>query len=335
MKIVVTGALGHIGSALIRQLPFDFADARIVMIDNMMTQRYAALFNLPAVGHYHFVEADVREIDLSSLFEAADVVVHLAAITDAAGTFDRAAELEANNFAATSKVATACQETGARLIHLSSTSVYGTHAGLVSEDCTLEELKPQSPYAETKLKEEDLVRSLAQRDGLRAIVFRFGTIFGASVGMRYHTAVNKFCWQAVMNQPLAIWKSAYDQKRPYLDLVDATRAIAFVIKHDLFDGRVYNVLTLNATVRDIVDCIRGFVPDVHLSFVNSPIMNQLSYEVSCARFLDQGFVFRGDVRRSIGETLELLAAANQRVKLVRGNAPSLVRDRLLNKAGLT
>jgi UDP-glucose 4-epimerase len=311
MKIVVTGALGHIGSALIRQLPFDFPEAEIVMVDNMMTQRYASLFDLPVVGRYRFVEADVRKIQLRALFDAADAVVHLAAITDAAGTFDRASELEANNFDATAKVASACREVGARLIHLSSTSVYGTQNALVSEDCALEELKPQSPYAETKLKEEDLIRSLAKRDSLRAIVFRFGTIFGASVGMRYHTAVNKFCWQAVMKQPLAIWKSAYHQKRPYLDLVDALRAIVFAIKQDLFDGRVYNVLTRNATVRDIVDCIREFVPEVQLSFVNSPIMNQLSYEVSCARFLGSGFGFTGDLRRGIGETVALLETANR------------------------
>ena len=311
MKIVVTGALGHIGSALIRQLPFDFADVAIVMVDNMMTQRYASLFDLPVVGRYQFVEADVRKIDLRALFDGADVVVHLAAITDAAGTFDRAAELEANNFDATAKVAAACRAAGVRLIHLSSTSVYGTQKSLVSEDCALEELQPQSPYAETKLKEEDLVQSLAKRDGLRAIVFRFGTIFGASVGMRYHTAVNKFCWQAVMKQPLAIWKTAFDQKRPYLDLVDAIRAIAFVIRKDLFDGRVYNVLTLNATVRDIVDCIREFVPDLQLSFANSPIMNQLSYEVSCARFLEHGFALTGDLRRGVGETVALLETANR------------------------
>jgi len=311
MKIVVTGALGHIGSALIRQLPFDFADVAIVMVDNMMTQRYASLFDLPVVGRYQFVEADVRKIDLRALFDGADVVVHLAAITDAAGTFDRAAELEANNFDATAKVAAACRAAGVRLIHLSSTSVYGTQKSLVSEDCALEELQPQSPYAETKLKEEDLVQSLAKRDGLRAIVFRFGTIFGASVGMRYHTAVNKFCLQAVMKQPLAIWKTAFDQKRPYLDLVDAIRAIAFVIRKDLFDGRVYNVLTLNATVRDIVDCIREFVPDLQLSFANSPIMNQLSYEVSCARFLEHGFALTGDLRRGVGETVALLETANR------------------------
>src|ERR1700761_1332559 len=104
MKIVVTGALGHIGSALIRQLPVDFADASIVLIDNMMTQRYASLFDLPVVGRYRFLEADVRKVDLAPILEDADVVVHLAAITDAAGSFDRAAELEANNYDATAKV---------------------------------------------------------------------------------------------------------------------------------------------------------------------------------------------------------------------------------------
>jgi len=312
MKIVVTGALGHIGSALIRQLPLHFPSAEIVMVDNMMTQRYASLFNLPAIGRYRFIEADVRNIDLRSLLEDTHTVVHLAAITDAAGTFDRAAELEANNFDATSKVAAACRETGARLIHFSSTSVYGTQNTLVSEDCTRDELKPQSPYATTKLKEEDLVQSLAKSDGLKAIVFRFGTIFGASVGMRYHTAINKFCWQAVMAQPLGIWRTAYEQKRPYLDLADGIRAIAFAIGHDLFDGRIYNVLTLNAAVRDVVECICEFVPDVKLSFVNSPIMNQLSYEVSCQRFLDRGFSFAGDLHRGIGETIALLREANAR-----------------------
>ena len=237
MKIVVTGALGHIGSALIRQLPLHFPKAEIVMLDNMMTQRYPSLFDLPAAGRYQFIETDVRTIDLRPLIADAHAVVHLAAITDAAGTFDRAVELEANNFDATAKIAAACRDVGTRLVHLSSTSVYGTQNDVVSEDCAPDELKPQSPYATTKLKEEALVQSLAKAHGMRAIVFRFGTIFGASPGMRYHTAVNKFCWQAVMKQPLSIWRSAYDQKRPYLDLVDAIRAIAFVVKQDLFDGQ--------------------------------------------------------------------------------------------------
>ena len=220
------------------------------------------------------------------------------------------AATEANNYNATAKVAAACVETGTRLIHLSSTSVYGTQAETVSEDCSAEDLKPQSPYAESKLKEEKLLRSL-HNSGLQAVICRFGTIFGASPGMRFHTAVNKFCWQAVMRQPLTIWRTAYDQKRPYLELGDAVRAITHIIECGLFDGTIYNVLTLNATVRDLVEAIRKLLPDINLSFVDSPIMNQLSYEVSSQRFIDRGFAFTGDLQRGIGETVVLLETANR------------------------
>lgn len=311
MKLVVTGALGHIGSCVVRDMAHQFPGAEIVMIDSMMTQRFASLFNMPATGRYRFVEGDITRMDLLPLFEGAHTVIHLAAITDAAGSFDKGAELEANNYQATAKVAHACATVGARLIALSSTSVYGTQEQLVSEECSPEELKPQSPYALTKLKEERLVAQLCSERKLKAVSCRFGTIFGASVGMRFHTAVNKFCWQAAMGLPITVWTTAYDQKRPYLDLSDASRAISFIIRKDLFDGRVFNVLTLNATVRQIVDSIREFVPDLQVSFVDSKIMNQLSYEVSCDRFLAEGFTFAGDLRRGIGETISLLRQANQ------------------------
>lgn len=311
MKIVVTGALGHIGSALIRMLPDRFPGAEIVMIDNMATLRYPSLFDLPARGRYCFVEADVREADLRPLLQGAHTVVHLAATTDAEGSARNRTATEANNYNATAKVAEACAESGARLIHLSSTSVYGTQAETVSEDCPAEDLKPQSPYAECKLKEEKLLQSL-HNSRLKAVICRFGTIFGPSPGMRFHTAVNKFCWQAVMRQPLTIWRTAYDQKRPYLDLRDAICALAHIIERDLFDGRVYNVLTLNATVRDLVEAITKLLPDLKLSFVDSPIMNQLSYEVSAQRFIDRGFTFTGDLQRGIGDTVALLRAAQYR-----------------------
>jgi nucleoside-diphosphate-sugar epimerase len=276
LKIIVTGAIGHIGSYIVRDLGVQFPKAEIVMIDNMMTQRYASLFNLPPLGNYHFIEDDVNSIDLKTVFSGANVVIHLAAITDATGSFDRAEELENNNYQSTVKVANACIETGASLIALSSTSVYGTQNDVVDEDCSEEELLPQSPYATTKLKEEKLIAKLCKEKGLKAIHCRFGTIFGASAGMRFHTAVNKFCWQAVMGRPISVWRTAYDQKRPYLDLLDASRAIELIIKNNIFDGRVYNVLTNNSTVREVVDVIREFVPDIEVGFVDSKIMNQLS-----------------------------------------------------------
>ena len=310
MKIIVTGAIGHIGSYIVRDLGVQFPKAEIVMIDNMMTQRYASLFNLPPLGNYHFIEDDVNSIDLKTVFSGANVVIHLAAITDAAGSFDRAEELEANNYQSTVKVANACIETGASLIALSPTSVYGTQNDVVDEDCSEEELQPQSPYAITKLKEEELIAKLCKEKGLKAIHCRFGTIFGASAGMRFHTAVNKFCWQAVMGRPISVWRTAYDQKRPYLDLLDASRAIELIIKNNIFDGRVYNVLTNNSTVREVVEVIREFVPDIEVGFVDSKIMNQLSYEVLDNRFKSHGFVPAGSLKRGIGETIALLKQAD-------------------------
>ena len=306
MKIIVTGAIGHIGSYLIRELGFQFKESEIVMIDNMMTQRFPSLFNLPAVGNYHFIEGDVANMDLNTVFSNANIVIHLAAITDAAGSFDRAEELESNNYQSTVKVANACVNNGASLIALSSTSVYGTQNDVVDEDCSEEELQPQSPYATTKLKEEELIATLCNEKGLKAIHCRFGTIFGASPGMRFHTAVNKFCWQAAMGQPISVWSTAYDQKRPYLDLLDASRSIEFIIRNNLFDGRIYNILTENATVHQVVDIIREFIPDLSVEFVDNRIMNQLSYEVSCDKFKDKGFNFTGSLRRGIEETISLL-----------------------------
>ncbi|MDQ6964020.1 MAG: SDR family oxidoreductase [Mariprofundales bacterium] len=306
MKIVVTGALGHIGSRLIRELPFLFPGSAIVMVDNMITQRYCSLFDLPAEGNYRFIEADVTKMDLQTLLEDADVVVHLAAMTDAAGSFGHADELEQNNFNATKRIAEACAGYNTRLIALSSTSVYGTQASVVDEDCTEDELKPQSPYATTKLREERLVQQLCNERGLEAVIFRFGTIFGTSPGMRFHTAVNRFCWQAVMGQPLTVWKTAYEQKRPYLDLSDAVRAVAFVIENSLFDGEIYNVVTVNVTVRGVVEHIRQHVPQVDVHFVNNQIMNQLSYEVLNTRMTNAGFHVQGDIGEGIATTVELL-----------------------------
>jgi len=310
LKIIVTGAIGHIGSYIIRDLGKNFPGADIVMIDNMMTQRFPSLFNLPSNANYHFVEGDVSLMDLESVFVNANVVIHLAAITDAAGSVDKAEELEANNYQSTLRVAKACIEVNACLIALSSTSVYGTQKDQVDENCSEIDLQPQSPYAITKLKEEELVTKLVNNDGLKAIHCRFGTIFGASAGMRFHTAVNKFCWQAVMGQSISVWTTAYDQKRPYLDLLDASRSINYIIKNNIFDGQIYNVLTQNCTVRDVVETIKEFVPSLKIEFVDNRIMNQLSYEVMSDRFKSKGFVFSGNLRRGIKETIDLLKNSN-------------------------
>lgn len=309
MRFVVTGALGHIGSRLIRTLPDAFPGAEIIMLDDLSTQRFSSLFDLPASGRYRFVECDVTKADLEPFIAGADAVIHLAAQTDAAGSIERREQVERVNFTATERVAIACLRHSVALISPSSTSVYGTQKTVVDEDCAVEDLKPQSPYAETKIREEQLLIGLAAR-GLRVAVLRLGTIFGVSPGMRFHTAINKFCWQAVMGTPLTVWKTAYDQRRPYLDLSDAVAAIVFFIRQDRYDGRIYNVVTENASVRMVVDRIKRYVPDLAVSVVDHAIMNQHSYDVASTRLSELGFRCSGDMVRGIATTVELLRSSN-------------------------
>lgn len=302
MKLLITGALGHIGSRLIHDFrPGEFRE--VILLDNLSTQRIPSLFNLPAGVPFRFLEQDIRTADFSPLLGDVDIVVHLAALTDAANSLDRADEIMSVNLEGTTRVAEACRQNGCRLFFPSTTSVYGVQTGVVDETCR--ELKPQSPYAESKLAAETALTRM-MGNGLNAVIGRLGTLFGPSVGMRFHTAVNKFIWQAAMGEPLTVWTTALAQKRPYLALEDAIGAIRFVLTHENLDGLLYNLVTTNATVQEILDVIRNYIPDFEVQLTDSRIMNQLSYEVCSDRLTKEGFSFRGDLDRGIGDTVAWL-----------------------------
>ena len=123
------------------------------------------------------------------------------------------------------------------MIFASSTSVYGPQSDLVDEDCHKNDLRPQSPYALTKLNEE---KDIQQKSLNNFLILRLGTIYGFSEGIRFHTAVNKFCLQSSEGKPLTIWKTALHQKRPYLSLEDLSRAIIHILKNNLINNEIYN-----------------------------------------------------------------------------------------------
>ena len=324
MRLVVTGALGHIGSRLIRDLARLWPGTEVVMLDNLATERYASLYDLPDACRYEFIEGDVLTADLERVFAGADAVVHLAALTNWARR-DLHPRMQHVNVDGTARVAHACASRGIGLLFPSTTSVYGVPHGVVSEDCALEDLKPQSQYAGWKLQSEDLLRALSRSHGLRFVILRMGTIFGPSVGMRFHTAVNQFCWRALAGQPLDVWTTATNQFRPYLDLTDAVRAMIFMLKRGQFDGRVYNVLTLNATVTHVVEVLSRFIPELRINYVDSPLMNNLSYCVDHARLSRLGFEVRGSLERGIGDTVAMLIGAQ--VSPAARRAPQSLNDR--------
>ena len=82
----------------------------------------------------------------------------------------------------------------------------------------------------------------------------------------------------------------------------------FMLRRGQFDGRVYNVLTLNATVTHVIEVLTTFVPDLRITYVDSPLMNDLSYCVDDQRFSRVGFEIRGGLEHGIGDTIAMLSA---------------------------
>ena len=93
---------------------------------------------------------------------------------------------------------------------------------------------------------------------MKYVTFRFGTISGKSKGMRFHTAVNKFCLDVSLNQPITVYKTALFQYRPYLSLKDAFKLFKFTIEKDLFKNDIFNALSENCTVSQIIGKIKRF-----------------------------------------------------------------------------
>ena len=306
-KIAITGALGHIGSKLIHSpLLANSHIKEVKLIDNFLTQRYPSLFSLPKDIKYKFFEEDINSADLDILFKDIDIVVHLAAITDAASSFGNQKEIEVVNFEGTNKVIDACVKNDCKLVFPSSTSIYGSNKDNVDADSGDEDVNPQSPYAESKYKSENILNNLSKDDELDYCILRLGTIFGPSIGMRFHTAVNKFCWQANFNKPITVWSSALHQKRPYLGINDAISAIYFIIENDLFKKDTFDVVTENFSVNDVINILKEIHKSVKIKFIDSEIMNDYSFSVSTKKIRDLGMIFEDDLQEQIKETAKIL-----------------------------
>ena len=301
MKLLITGACGHIGSYLVENINKIKKINEVILIDNFNTQRYNALFNLGKKVKLSFYNIDLSKNKLNNI-KKVDYVIHCASHTNAQGSFSIKKEMFRNNVACMKNIINYCIKKKSKLIHLSSTSVYGKQAEIVNEN-DIHLLKPQSPYAEIKLIEEKLLKKNKKR--LKFITFRFGTIAGVSKGIRFHTAINKFCFNAALNEKIFNYKTAYNQFRPYLSLKDSFKVFKFCIEKNMFDNEIYNALSGNFTVKQIINMIKKYKKKVRLSFVKTAIMNQLSYHVDDAKLRNKGLRLNASLQKDIKETLLL------------------------------
>jgi UDP-glucose 4-epimerase len=302
MKIIITGACGHIGSYIAENIYKIKKVKELLLIDNFSSQRYSSIFNLKNKIKTSFHQIDVSKKKSLSAFKKVDLIIHCASYTNAEGSFNIKKQMFDNNLNCMNNVVDYCIKSKSKLIHISSTSVYGKQVKIVNEDNDFF-LKPQSPYAEIKLLEEKILKKNSKK--LKYMTFRFGTIAGVSKGMRFHTAINKFCLNAALNQNIQVYKTAYNQFRPYLSVKDAFRVFKFCIEKNVFNNTVYNALSGNYTVKHIIDKIKKNKKKIKITFVKSKIMNQLSYFVDDTKLRRLGLVLKSDIGLDIKETLKL------------------------------
>lgn len=311
MKVLVTGGLGHIGSLLIKRLGERQDIDEVIILDDLSNQRYCSLMGLPEKMKYTFIQGDIRDLEtVRRAVKGVDIVIHLAAITNAPETLKHPKLTKEINYDAVKTLLEISKEEDVKKFFFpSTTSVYGPAEGKIDEN--YDDYKPLTPYAKYKLEAEKEV--IKANDGMKTCVARFGTIYGYSIGMRFHTAVNKFTFQALNKKPLTVWTNAINQKRPYLDLKDGIRFIEFFIENneENFFGQVYNVLTENATVQDVVDVLKSYISNLEIKTTESPIINQASYEVSRDKVEKTGFKFEGNMKSGIGETIENFRSLNK------------------------
>ena len=304
MNLLITGASGHIGSYLAENIYKIKKIKKTFLVDNLQSNRFCSLFNLEKKNRLKFFLRDIEKENSLNDFKNVKYVIHCASMTNAEKSFNKEDLMYKNNIDCLKTVIKFCKKNKAKLFHLSSTSVYGKQAALVDENCEEKFLKPQSPYADIKLIEEKMLKK--ESANLKYNTFRFGTIAGISKGIRFHTAVNKFCLNAAINEEITVYQTALHQYRPYLSLKDAFKTFKFCIEKNFFKKDIYNALSGNFTVHQILNKVKKYKKNLRITFVSSPIMNQLSYHVDNKKLSEQGLQLSHKIENDIKDTINLL-----------------------------
>ncbi len=183
MTWLVTGGAGYIGSHIVRSL--DAAGLKPVVIDDLST------------GHEEFVPEGVPFVrgtilDGGMVLQAiqdhgVSGVIHVAGFKYAGVSVQRPLHTYEQNVTGTVSVLAAMESAGIdRIVFSSSAAVYGTpDLDLVTEDTPKD---PQSPYGESKLIGEWLLRDQGVATGLRHTSLRYFNVVGSAAPELYDSS---------------------------------------------------------------------------------------------------------------------------------------------------
>jgi nucleoside-diphosphate-sugar epimerase len=286
MKVLVVGGAGYVGGAVVDLLSQGLYDIHVY--DSLLYEE-AYRREVP------FTRGDVRDWDrLGPLVQEADVIVWLAAIVGDGACQVNADEARSVNQASVEALS---QATDARIIFMSTCSVYGAQQGVLTEESPT---NPLSVYAETKVEAE---AALANSNSL---VFRLGTLFGVGdlySRIRLDLVVNTLVARAHTRGALTVFGG--DQFRPLLHVKDVARQIEGALTSEVTG--VFNLGRQNIRIIDLAHQVRSHFPDVEMEVQDIPFEDQRNYRVRWAHAEEElGFEPHFTVDDGILEVKQLL-----------------------------
>ncbi len=253
-SILVTGGAGFIGHHLVKRL---LPDYRIVIIDNLSTGKSS---NIPKHRNAVFYKEDIRNKEtITDIIkrERINTCIHLAAVASVTESLADSDVMDVN-INGTASVLEACSKGNvSRFIFASSAAVYGeSKIQPVPEGC---ELKPISPYGESKVAGEKLVMSFQKSGKIpHAISLRFFNVYGEGQNPRYAGVITKFAERLTKGLPPIIYGDG-KQTRDFISVIDIVDAIVLAVKSNLsgtFNIGTGRAITINELAKEMTYIFR-------------------------------------------------------------------------------
>lgn len=296
MKILITGACGYLGSELVRNLK---EKNELILVDNLY-QRTSKRIN--SSKNLKFVKKDIEKMNFNNYLKKVDYIIHLANISNTTLKKNDSSKIIKTNLESLDKIILSCIKNDVKLLYISTSTVYGKQKKIVNENLKKSFYKPYNLYSKTKLLAERKINDFRSKK-LKFSILRLGTLYGQSPNTRYDTGIQKFLEDARLGKYIFINKRYFDFKKSYLSLNDGVRAIKYVLKKNLFNGETYNVSGINQSIKQIIKYIKKEKPKIKLKFTNQNIINQTPCNISSNKFINSGFLFKDDIKKSIKKAM--------------------------------
>jgi dTDP-glucose 4,6-dehydratase len=237
--VVVTGAGGFIGSALVERLVADGAHVRAMLRYTSRGQR-GCLDELAdaTMRDVDITLGDVRDVDaVREVLRGADVIFHLAALIGIPYSYEHPQEVIDTNIIGTSNVLIAAKELGTleRIVLTSTSEVYGSALRIpIDEE---HPLQAQSPYSATKIAGDALGLSFHRSFGMPVTIVRPFNAYGPRQSAR--AVIPTIISQALAGRTLKL--GTLETTRDFTFVEDTARGFAAVAASDDAVGQVVNL----------------------------------------------------------------------------------------------